>query len=77
MCFHPSPEATAEVTSLLAAGDRPAEVGALLDRHQPAPSLSGVQLAARCASASTWTLVVAGPALASDTVFPYGVPYGM
>ncbi|MEY2231909.1 MULTISPECIES: hypothetical protein [Streptomyces] len=29
---------------------------------------------ARCASASTWTVVVAGPAPASDTVFLYGVP---
>jgi hypothetical protein len=29
---------------------------------------------ARCASASTWTVVVAGPGPASDTVFLYGVP---
>lgn len=29
---------------------------------------------ARCASASTWTVVVAGPAPASDTVLLYGVP---
>lgn len=29
---------------------------------------------ARCASASTWTVVAAGPAPASDTVFLYGVP---
>lgn len=29
---------------------------------------------ALCASASTWTVVVAGPAPASDTVFLYGVP---
>lgn len=30
--------------------------------------------AIRCAGASTWTVVVAGPAPASDTVFLYGVP---
>ncbi|MFD9452366.1 hypothetical protein ACFWBC_04605 [Streptomyces sp. NPDC059985] len=29
---------------------------------------------ARCAGASTWTVVVAGPAPASDIVFLYGVP---
>ncbi|MER5776460.1 hypothetical protein ABT144_19600 [Streptomyces sp. NPDC002039] len=32
------------------------------------------QLTTRCAGASTWTVVVAGPAPASDTVFLYGVP---
>ncbi len=32
---------------------------------------------ARCASASTWTVVVAGPTPASDTVLLYGVPQQM
>lgn len=42
----------------------------------PRPDLEPIfaELAARCASASTSTVVVAGPAPASDTVFLYGVP---
>lgn len=39
----------------------------LICKKRPGP-------AARCARASTWTVVVAGPAPASDTVFLYGVP---
>lgn len=62
----------------LSYGGQPAEGGGLLNRHQPAPTrLGGVQLTARCASASTWTVVVAGPPPTSDTVFLHGAPYGM
>lgn len=66
---------------------RPAEVGALFDRHQSAPPYLSAATTGCATSrttttqphrpvcgASTWTVVVAGPAPGSDTVFLYGVP---
>ncbi|MFD4924207.1 hypothetical protein ACFWNE_23305 [Streptomyces goshikiensis] len=53
-------------------------IGVQRSSGEPVPRLDlepiFAELAGRCASASTWTVVVAGPAPASDTVFLYGVP---